>query len=287
MTQDPRKITALSEISDRYEGYLIDQWGVLHNGVDIYPDALKALAALKAAGKRVVILSNSGRSGQENTRLMAQMGIAPALYDRVLSAGDDAYDALNAPRDRDYALLGKRVYLMARERDHCPLFDMGYEPAARVEDADFLFLLSMEVQDRFPAEWQAVLQQARARNLPLICANPDFERVNGAGDILLAPGALARLYQDMGGISHYHGKPHARIYKTAMAYLGLPARSILAIGDSLLHDMAGARAAGIDSLFIIDGVHRDKINAADPASLMRELQAHAPNLPQYVQHRLA
>lgn len=286
MTHPPMRIAALSEISDRYDGYLIDQWGVLHNGVDIYPEALKALAALKAKGKKVIILSNSGRTGEENARLMEKMGIDRALYDRVLSAGDDAYDALSGKRDPEYAALGQNVLLLARPTDLSPMFDNGFDQVVDVECADFLFLLSMEVGDGFPQDWRNILDAAAQKGLPLICANPDFERVNGRGQVLIAPGAVARFYEELGGISHYHGKPYPRIYQSAMDWLQLPAERILAIGDSLLHDVSGAQRNGIDSLFILDGVHRDRINDADPESLERELELHAPCRPEWVSQRL-
>lgn len=282
MTDMPVRIAALSEIYKQYDGFLIDQWGVLHNGIDIYPAALKALADLKAQGKKVVILSNSGRTGDENSWLMEKMGIARNLYDRVLSAGDDAYDALCDARDADYATLGKNVLLLARQTDQPPLFEKGFTPVDRVEEADFLFLLSMEVADRFPEGWHAILEAAARRGLPLICANPDFERVNGEGQILIAPGAIARHYEGLGGTSYYHGKPYPRIYRSAMDWLDMPAHRILAIGDSLLHDVAGARENGIDSLFIVNGVHRALIDETDPGSLQRELERYAPHRPEWV-----
>ena len=116
MTMDyiPRLIKSVDEISGQYDGFLIDQWGVLHDGVDIFPAALATLKRLKQAGKQIVILSNSGRSGLENESSMERMGIASTLYDRVLSAGDDAVDALTGNRDELYRDLGHQVWLFAR-----------------------------------------------------------------------------------------------------------------------------------------------------------------------------
>lgn len=279
-------IASLAEISDRYDGYLIDQWGVLHNGIDIYPEALAALAALKAAGKKIVILSNSGRPGALNSRSMEKMGISPDLYDRVLTAGDDAFDALSGERDEAYRALGQKVLVLAREGDEPRVDALGFTRVGSVAEADFIFVLSMEEQPEIPPEWLLVLDEARARDLPLICANPDHLRVQGEGEVLVGPGAVALRYEEMGGTSHFHGKPYPRIYQTAMRHLDVPPPRVLAIGDSLMHDVKGARGAGIDSLFIINGVHREAIDLADPASLAAEIEAHAPNRPQWIIERL-
>lgn len=282
----PPVISSLEEIAERYDGLLIDQWGVLHNGVETYPEALEALSRLKAAGKSVVILSNSGRTGAENTKLMARMGIDPDLYDRVLSAGDDAYDALADERDLEYRALGNRMLQLSRPDDVSPLEEMGYVRVGTVEEADFLFLLSMELGTEIPSAWKEILSSAAQRGLPLVCANPDIERVNGEGQVLVAPGAVARHYESLGGVSHYHGKPHARIYRTAMRWLGMEPDRVLAIGDSLIHDVEGARCAGIDSLFILGGVHRDRIDLARPETLSSELARHEPNRPTWITERL-
>ncbi|QRZ16235.1 TIGR01459 family HAD-type hydrolase (plasmid) [Paracoccus methylovorus] len=278
----PLQLDRLADISDRYDGYLVDQWGVLHNGADVYPEALAALAALKKAGKKVIILSNSGRTGAENAHLMAAMGIGAELYDRILSAGDDAYDALIGQRDRAYAGLGRKVLVLGRKTDRPPLLDHGYEQVAHARQADFVFLLSMEVADRIPQIWLSELQIAARLGLPLICANPDMERVNGEGEILVAPGAVAALYEQMGGTSHYHGKPHPRIYRTAIVELGLSPSRVLGVGDSLLHDVAGAQQSGLDSLFVLHGVHRDKIDVSIPETLIQEIAAHAPHRPTWM-----
>lgn len=282
----PPTITALDQISGRYDGYLIDQWGVLHNGVETYPEALAALQALKAAGKRVIILSNSGRTGAQNAQAMAKMGISSSLYDQVLTAGDDAFDALGTPRDPAYQTLGRKALVLARPGDGARVEALGLERVEDVAEADFLFVLSMSELPQIPEDWLALLPKAKARNLPLICANPDLLRVQGEGEVLVGPGAVAEAYIALGGVSHYHGKPHPRIYRSALRLLQTTPERCLAIGDSLIHDVKGARSAGIDSLFVINGVHREKIDPADPDSLAAELTVHHPNRPNWIIERL-
>ncbi|MFC5387394.1 TIGR01459 family HAD-type hydrolase [Aquamicrobium segne] len=276
----PPLISSLDEISDRYDGYLIDQWGVLHDGETVFPAALYALERLKQAGKRVIILSNSGRSGEENARLMQEMGIARSLYERVLSAGDDALDALTGERDTAYDHLGRRVWPFTRDDDRVDLLDHGYERAQTVADADFLFVQSMPPLPTPPADWIEQLREGLSHSLPLICANPDLTRVKGAGEVVAAPGAVAEFYSGMGGQSHYHGKPWPRIYKTALKLLDVPAHRVLAIGDSLAHDMRGACGAGIDSLFVVNGIHRERIDLSRPNTLYAELASYPQDRPQ-------
>lgn len=276
----PPIISSLDEISDRYDGYLIDQWGVLHDGENVFPAALSVLARLKEANKRVIILSNSGRSGQENARLMQEMGIASDLYERVLSAGDDALDALTGERDVAYGDLGRRIWPFSRDSDRIDLLDHGYERAKTVADADFLFVQSMPPLPTPPADWIEQLREGLRRSLPLICANPDVTRVKGAGEVVAAPGAVAEFYAGMGGQSHYHGKPWPRIYKTALKLLDIPAHRVLAIGDSLAHDVRGARGAGIDSLFVVNGIHRDRIDLSRPNTLYAELASFPRDRPE-------
>lgn len=278
----PCMIESVDEISGRYDGYLVDQWGVLHDGENVFPTALSALSRLKAAGKRVIILSNSGRSGHENMQSMQEMGISPDLYERVLSAGDDALDALIGERDAAYRGWGRRIWLFARDRDRPDLLDHGYELAATIAEADFLFVQSMPALPAPPPAWVDQLREARNHSLPLICANPDLTRVKGAGEVVAAPGMLAELYSEMGGQSHYHGKPWPRIYRTALKLLGLPPHRVLAIGDSLVHDMRGARGAGIDSLFVVNGVHRERIDLSRPDTLHAELGSYPQDRPEAV-----
>lgn len=282
----PPLIDSLDAIAADYDGFLIDQWGVLHDGVTAFPAALAALARLRAQGKRIVILSNSGRSGAENARLMAGMGIDAALFDTVLSAGDDALDALSGRRDPDYRALGPRVWLFSRPGDAPAILEHGYLRADSVEAADFLFVHSMEALPAIPEAWLDQLRRARARDLPLICANPDATRVQGSGAILTAPGAVAQAYAELGGRTHYHGKPWPRIYRTALHRLGLPAARVLAIGDSLVHDVRGATAAGIDSLFVVDGIHREAIDLTAPATLRAELARFPQDRPTAIIARL-
>jgi HAD superfamily hydrolase (TIGR01459 family) len=275
----------LAALMPRYDGFLLDQWGVLHDGVRPYPAAVAALEMLHRAAKRVIILSNSGRSGAENARQLAKFGFAPELYDEVVSAGDDARDALAARDEPFHQALGRRCLLLAREGEQHLAEGLGLDLVENVETADFILLMTMDPPRQSVASWMDLLKAASVRRLPMICANPDLHRASPTGGLQEAPGLVARAYEQLGGTVRYHGKPQPRIYRTCLAKLGLDRSRVVAIGDSLEHDIAGAQGAGIDSVFIAGGIHRGEIGwdgaALDPASCLA-LFASAGRSPTYV-----
>ncbi|MGO4263972.1 HAD hydrolase-like protein, partial [Lysobacter sp. TAB13] len=136
---------------------------------------------------------------------------------------------------------------------------LGLTRVERIEDADFLFTLSMNPPQQSLAGSRSVLEAAAARDLPMICGNPDLYRVHADGSLHEAPGLVARAYAELGGRVRYHGKPEPRIYRSSLQRLGLAPRQVLAVGDSLEHDVAGATGAGIDVAFIAGGIHRQDL----------------------------
>jgi HAD superfamily hydrolase (TIGR01459 family) len=280
-TQFPENLAALAW---RYDAFLLDQWGVLHDGVRPYPGALAALEWLRSAGKRVIILSNSGRLGTENAALLAKMGFARELYDNVVSGGDDARDALSVRDEPFYRALGRRCLLLARAGEAHLADGLGLALVDDVARADFILLMTMDPPGQSVAGWMHVLKAAIERRLPMVCANPDLQRASAGGGLQEAPGAVARAYERLGGTVRYHGKPEPRIYRNCLARLGVDRRQVVAIGDSLEHDIAGAEAAGLDSVFVGGGIHRGEISwhgaTMDPASCL-DLFARAQRSPTY------
>lgn len=274
----------LAALMPRYDGFLLDQWGVLHDGVRPYPDALAALEMLRQAAKRVIILSNSGRSGAENATQLAKFGFARELYDEVISAGDDAREALAARDEPFHQALGRRCLLLAREGETHLAEGLGLDLVDDVETAHFILLMTMDPPRQSVTGWMGLLEAASARGLPMVCANPDLHRASPDGGLQEAPGLVARAYEQLGGIVRYHGKPQPRIYRTCLKKLGLDSSRVVAIGDSLEHDIAGAQGAGIDSVFIGGGIHHAEIGwdgaVMDPASCL-VLFARAGRSPTY------
>lgn len=247
----------LRGIAERYRGFIIDQWGVLHDGGERYPGALDCLTALRAMDVRIVLLTNSGKRADFNRKRLEEMGYGDSLYDAVVTSGEACWEAL---RDRDtapFADLGKRCYLWGRDGDLSHVEGTGLEVVEDAEMADFLYLAGVpDYADIAP--YLPVLEVGARRGLPLICANPDVIAIFPGGGRGMAPGGVAKRYQEMGGEVIYVGKPHRPIYQLCLKKLGnLPVDAILGIGDSLEHDIAGGNGIGIDTVLLSHGVHRD------------------------------
>ena len=255
-------IEGLRSIVDRYDGFILDLWGVLHDGVRAYPDAVDALRHLKAAGKRSVILSNGPRRAAAVARRTTEIGIAPDLYDGLHSSGEATWQALRERRDPAHAALGKRPFLIAAARDRDLLDGLELEPAADVGDAGFILVTGLADAAETLADYESILAAGARLRRPMLCANPDLEVIRG-GVRELCAGALAARYEALGGGVLYHGKPYPSVYGICFAMLdGIERPRILAVGDSLRTDIAGARNVGIDSLLITGGIHAEELAEA-------------------------
>jgi HAD superfamily hydrolase (TIGR01459 family) len=285
-----RYLQGLRELAPACDALLLDQWGVLHDGHQAYPGAVDCLRRLRDAGKAVVILSNSGKSGEENARLIEAMGFGRELFDAVVSAGDDVRDAILSGDDGFHAGLGRRCLLLSREADRHVADGLGLEIITDLVDgpdrADFVLLMSMDAPAQSVSGWEPVLRRTAARRLPMVCGNPDLARVTRDGTLLEAPGLVARRYEEIGGEVRLHGKPDSRIYRTCLRRLPARAGRVVAIGDSLHHDILGANRAGLRSLLVAGGVHREELGCRfgelpDPA-LARALFERTGAVPDLV-----
>ncbi|MGI9416318.1 MAG: TIGR01459 family HAD-type hydrolase [Geminicoccaceae bacterium] len=253
----------LADIAPRYQGFIIDQWGVLHDGGEPYPDAIDCLTSLRALDVRIVLLSNSGKRAAHNGERLAEMGYHEHLFDAIVTSGEACWQMLSDRESEDFAALGKRCFLWARSDDRSHVEGLDLEVVEQAEDADFLYLAGVpdygELETYLPA-----LEIGAARKMPLICANPDIVAIYPNGGRGMAPGGVAKCYEEMGGKAVYVGKPHRPVYELCLKKLGgLPNDKILGIGDSLQHDIAGGNGIGIDTLLLTHGVHRDAFAAAE------------------------
>jgi len=263
------KISGMAEIADAYDLFVVDQWGVLHDGSKVHPGAVEALQALKDAGKTVVVLSNSGKPAGHSHERMEALGIRRALYDDVVTSGEDVSRHLAGRPDPFYASLGKRFFIFAWDSDRALTEGLDFQEVDRIEDADFVIAAGTD-RDGIDA-YRAEIEAARARDLPMICANPDLISVQPDGSLKMCPGAIAKAYEEIGGTVRWHGKPTRSIYELCFEIAGDYANGI-GVGDSLLHDIKGAENAGLDSVFVINGIHKDDLR---PGSSEGELAALA------------
>lgn len=272
--EGPRCAEGLGAVAADFDGFLVDQWGVLHDGVTAYPGARECLARLAALGKRVVVLSNSGRRAAFNAALLTKIGFPAADYAAMLSSGEVVWQAFRDRSDPCFAGLGRRCLLFSRQGDRSIVDGLDLELVATAQAADFILVSGSEAPEKTLADYEPFLEEGARRGLPLVCANADLVRVSPEG-LLLGPGSIARRYEALGGRVRWIGKPQPEIYAAALAALGdPPPRRVAAVGDSLEHDIAGGRAAGLATVLIAGGIHHESFaGAADTDGCIRALRS--------------
>jgi HAD superfamily hydrolase (TIGR01459 family) len=271
MKTEPTQIAGLGAIADRFDHVLLDQWGTLHEGGQIFPAARDCVAQLRKAGKRVLVLSNSGKRAESNATRLGALGLPADAYDGILTSGEVTWHGLKA-RKKPFNKFGRNCFPITRGGDHGIVDGLDLVVVDDMAKADFILLAGLDDAAAEPERWRECLTAA-ARGVPMLCANPDLVMF-GAKGLTPASGALARFYQALGGDVTFVGKPHAPIFATALERLGQPDPGrVLMIGDSLEHDVAGARAAGMLALLISSGVHRASLQS--PSGELRAIQTHS------------
>jgi HAD superfamily hydrolase (TIGR01459 family) len=249
-------LTGFAPIATRYDGFILDLWGVIHDGVTAFPHAVDCLKHLRQAGKRTLLLSNVPRPSETVRIMMRRMGIPDALYTDILTSGDAVRRALEDPPDLWWAQLGERVFHLGPERDRPILHGLQFRRMERPDQADFV--LNTGPDDHLDptdiAAFEPVLQDCAQHRLPMICANPDLAVVRGGKRVLCA-GSLARRYRELDGDVRSLGKPDPAIYQPALKALDLAPERVLAVGDSLHTDIAGAAAVNLAACWVLGGLH--------------------------------
>ena len=255
---------------------LSDIWGVVHNGLVAFPQACEALHAFRDQGGTVILITNAPRPADSVQRQLRKLDIADDIYDAIVTSGD-----LTRHFVADHP--GRKIFWIGPERDSS--IHRGLDAVlGPLEQADYIVCTGLFDDETESAEdYRAMMLQARERKLPLICANPDI--VVERGDRLIyCAGAIAELYRELGGEVIFYGKPHRPIYQRALALAverqghAIALNRVLAIGDSVRTDLAGAQNFGIDCLFVTRGIHAEDfegIDQLDPASV-KELFGHPP-----------
>ena len=250
-------INGISEIIDQYDTFILDQWGVLHNGGDAFAAAVATLNLLQQRQKNVVILSNSGNTHHFSYQRLTDSGIDRGLYLDVITSGDHMRQ--NFQRGA-FSALGTQalVFAWGDGENSQVLTDCGLQ-SCTVEDASLV--LCYGIDRASVADYALDLAAAYARDLPLVVSNPDLVAMNPAGGLTLCPGSIAEAYVALGGKVYWHGKPQAQVYAMCDELVAGWGRAI-AVGDSFDHDIRGANTAGIDSIFISSGIHAKELSSA-------------------------
>ncbi len=249
----PKLAAGLFQLSADYDVLLCDVWGVIHNGRESFPVACAALARFRAERGPVVLISNSPRPAGPVIEQLDGLGVPREAWSHIVTSGD-ATRLLLAERAPGPA------WLIGPERD-APLYEgLGVE-ASDLDHARFISVTGpYDDENDEPADYRDRFRRAVERDLELICANPDI--VVQRGDRLIyCGGALAQLYESLGGRVTMAGKPYPAIYELSLAKareaLGRPLdlTRVLCIGDGLPTDIRGANARGLDVLFVASGIH--------------------------------
>jgi HAD superfamily hydrolase (TIGR01459 family) len=246
----------LEDLASRYDSFFIDQFGVLIDGTKPYPGAPEALAWLKSQGKTVVILSNSGRSGEFNSSRLVERGFDASSFDHFITSGDAAYHLV---ADGQLGLgSGPLNCLTISSGGDRNLSDrLDYRSTEDAAIADVLVISGSQADTIGLGAYRERLRPAAKRGVVCICTNPDIQMLTGTG-LAPAAGAIAALYEEMGGIVHRVGKPFRPIYDYAQSQTPPVALDrIVAIGDSIDHDIAGANGFGIACALVRTGIVTD------------------------------
>jgi HAD superfamily hydrolase (TIGR01459 family) len=271
-----RFVEHLRDLVGGVDVVLSDIWGVVHNGLVAFPEACEALRSVRAQGSTVILITNAPRPADSVQRQLRKLDVPDDTYDAIVSSGD-------LTRGFVAERAGQSMFWLGPERDNSIYrgLDAVFAP---LESADYIVCTGPFDDETESAEdYRAMMDQARARNLTLVCANPDI--VVERGDRLIyCAGAIAELYRELGGEVIFYGKPHRPIYDRAMAIAGqhrnaaIALNRVLAIGDSVRTDLAGAQAFGIDCLFVTRGIHADEFDGIDrlDSLAVKELFGHPP-----------
>jgi HAD superfamily hydrolase (TIGR01459 family) len=276
-----------SALAPHYDVVLADVWGVIHNGLAAFPETIDALTRFRQGGGTVILITNAPRPAEIVLRFLDKLAVPPTVFDGIVTSGDVTRATIMG-RSR------QSIFHIGPERDH-GLFHQLDVRFAPLQSADYCVCSGLFDDTRETAEdYRDLLTRMRSRGLFMLCANPDLVVERGE-ELVYCAGAVADLYEHLGGEVLWAGKPHRLIYQQALAEAEqrrgnkVPLHRVLAIGDSVRTDITGAARFGIDSLFVTGGIHAEELGERhdpDPAAMDRIFAAAGVG-PTAVTRRLA
>lgn len=266
----PPILTAAGDIMARYDVIFCDVWGVVHDGVTAFPNACVALTRFRERGGTVVLVSNAPVPRDRVAAMLDSRHVPRTAWDAIVSSGDIALSHIADVGHRGLYCVGPL------DRDSALFAAVADRRAQTLNAADAILCSGLADDRNETAEtYRPMLEIARDRDLPFVCANPDLV-VDVGGTLYLCAGAIAAVYEELGGRVYWAGKPHPSAYGTAQATAerlrgaSVDRSRVLAIGDAIRTDLAAARGHGVDALFIAAGIHRHETmdgDAITPAKL--------------------
>lgn len=251
---------------------LCDAWGVIHNGVDLFPGAADAMIRFRKERGPVIILTNAPRPSRIIPKQLDRIGLPREAYDAVVTSGDATRAAIKEK-------LPAPAYRLGPSKDDSLFDDLGVNFTPLNEAAFIICTGLVDDQRETPEDYRGLLEEAASLKLPMICANPDIV-VNWGGRMVWCAGALAEIYQSLGGAVIYGGKPYPPIYEEAYKAIArvrpdVSKSRIIVVGDGLKTDITGANGQGLDAVFIAGagGVHDGAVDDASVTAMLEEANA--------------
>lgn len=249
----------ISAFVHNYDAVVIDLWGVIHDGIKLYPGVTGCLQHLADQRIPYAMLSNAPRRAAAIAHGMDHMGLPASLYPHIMSSGEATWRGLKERREAWFDGVGDRCFHIGPERDANLFDETSLEKVDTVNDANFILNTGPWEDGETIEDYEHQLVAGALSGLKMICANPDLEVIRGGRRIICA-GALAQRYEELGGDVLYYGKPYPPIYDSCLHLIGDPEPSrVLAIGDSLRTDIAGAAGMGMDSILVLGGIHGESL----------------------------
>lgn len=246
-------LSSVQNLAQNYDAWFCDVWGVVHNGREAFEGAVEACCRYRESGGRVVLLTNAPRPWDSVADQLTKFGVPEKAYCSIVSSGDVTNHLIKARENQ-------AIYHIGPQRDY-PILELANITPASFEEAELILLTGLVDDDvETPETYKNLLLEAKARGIEVVCANPDLMVERGT-KLVYCAGAVAALYEEMGGVVHYAGKPFLPVYKLAMEILAslgdgdISQSRVLCIGDGIKTDMAGAFAAGFDALYVASALH--------------------------------
>jgi len=285
----------MKELAHRYDGFILDQFGVMHNGKESLPGAVECVQTLSSSlGKKLIILSNTSSPSEAALAKLPKLGFDPKCFVGAVTSGEEASRFIreryggdtndtNNPKRKAILLTWADELSSRKFLKKCG----NIEATVNYDEADLVIAHGSQVMrgqketstsDEKISECscsdislgsfmdsgdlsfiEPILEKCKEHNLEMVCANPDFV-VKAGGSFAHMPGKIAEKYEEMGGVCKYFGKPHEEHFNACLQELGLDAHRVAHVGDSLHHDIAGANAANIPNIFITGGIHSEALD---------------------------
>lgn len=277
-------IKSLHDVIKNYDHFIVDVWGVVHNGHTLFPHVLDTLQEIQDLKKEVIFLSNAPRRAHQLAEDLAHFGVTADLYRTLHTSGEDAYEFLHQKKSNHYKNLTPYCYAFMTNAGHGDMMrDCQLVRVGELNEASFLLNLQPPIDGSLKSEdYERLLNEALDLNLPMVCVNPDLGVVLG-DKVHQCAGTLAQYYEKLGGVVHYHGKPFPSVYQSVLKKFSVQDKKrTLAIGDSLRTDIQGANNFGVDSLLVLSGLDSHHSTAKTPEDKAALFLSNTDLKPTYV-----